>query len=329
MTKIAIIGAGISGLTLAHDLKSVAKVVCFEKSRGVGGRMATRRGGGFEFDHGTQFFKARNTLFQQWLESFKESGVVKDWPARFVEINQDTVCAERSWSNLDKHFVACPSMSALAKNLAKDIHIQANTKVEAIKKQRQWQLFDQAHSLLGEFDWVITTAPAPQSAALMPKEFAFHDHIKPSIMQSCFSLMLGFSQPLELSFDAALINGMDISWISVNSSKPDRPNNFTLLVNSTNKWATENFDAHIEQVKNHLIKQTKFVLDQDLENLTHIDCHGWRYANCAKQPSSLALVDNKQKLAACGDWCIHGRVEAAFLSAKQTALEIKQAIGRE
>ncbi len=52
--------------------------------------------------------------------------------------------------------------------------------------------------------------------------------------------MLGYEQPLELDFDAALVKGFDISWISVNSSKPSRDNNYTLLVHSTNKWAQEN-----------------------------------------------------------------------------------------
>ena len=61
MKKIAIIGAGISGLTLAHQLKAHADIVVFEKARGVGGRMSTRYGDQFEFDHAAQFFTARIT----------------------------------------------------------------------------------------------------------------------------------------------------------------------------------------------------------------------------------------------------------------------------
>jgi len=53
--KIAIIGTGISGITIAQNLKDFANVSLFEKSRGVGGRMASRRSGPYEFDHGAQF----------------------------------------------------------------------------------------------------------------------------------------------------------------------------------------------------------------------------------------------------------------------------------
>ena len=54
--NIAIIGAGISGLSLANMLKDIANVKVFEKSRGFGGRVATRYSEDFEFDHGAQFF---------------------------------------------------------------------------------------------------------------------------------------------------------------------------------------------------------------------------------------------------------------------------------
>lgn len=42
MRKIAIIGAGFSGLTLANLLHNKADVIVFEKSYAPGGRIATR-----------------------------------------------------------------------------------------------------------------------------------------------------------------------------------------------------------------------------------------------------------------------------------------------
>jgi renalase len=68
--KIAIIGAGISGITLAKELEDIAQVKIFEKSRGVGGRMSTRYVEDFAFDHGTQCFSARTKNFQKFLAPF-------------------------------------------------------------------------------------------------------------------------------------------------------------------------------------------------------------------------------------------------------------------
>jgi renalase len=43
MKKMAIIGSGLSGLTLAHLLKDCFEITLFEKARSPGGRLATRR----------------------------------------------------------------------------------------------------------------------------------------------------------------------------------------------------------------------------------------------------------------------------------------------
>ena len=91
MTKIAIIGAGLLGLTAAHDLKEHANVTLYEKSRGVGGRLATRRAEPFSFDHGAQFFKARSKAFVDFIDPMIQDGTVQRWDARFAEIEGSTL----------------------------------------------------------------------------------------------------------------------------------------------------------------------------------------------------------------------------------------------
>ena len=58
--NIAIIGAGMTGVVCARNLKDAGyETIIFEKSRGIGGRMATRRTSeGLQFDHGAQYITA-------------------------------------------------------------------------------------------------------------------------------------------------------------------------------------------------------------------------------------------------------------------------------
>ena len=133
-------------------------------------------------------------------------------------------------------------------------------------------------------------------------------------MTACFSLMLGFEAPLDIAFDAALIRNTDISWASVNSSKPDRDTPFSLLIHSTNAWAQEHIDEDRSKVLDHLCKTTSDILNIDVTQATHKDLHGWRYANISKQ-NHPPMIDKNLHIAACGDWCIQGRIEAAFSSA--------------
>jgi predicted NAD/FAD-dependent oxidoreductase len=87
VTTIAVVGAGLPGLVAARQLQAFADVTVFEKSRGAGGRMATRYAGEFKFDHGAQFFTARTTAFRDFLEPLLSEGVIADWPARFAELD--------------------------------------------------------------------------------------------------------------------------------------------------------------------------------------------------------------------------------------------------
>jgi renalase len=82
MTCVAVFGAGLSGLVFADTLGDAAQIKLFDKSRGYGGRMATRRYAAFQFDHGAQFFTARSKSFESFLEPCLAAGVVARWDAR-------------------------------------------------------------------------------------------------------------------------------------------------------------------------------------------------------------------------------------------------------
>ena len=72
--KIAIIGAGLSGLALASRLSDKFDITLFDKSHSVGGRMSTRRRDGYSFDHGAQYFSVKSDEFRAFLEPYMEKG---------------------------------------------------------------------------------------------------------------------------------------------------------------------------------------------------------------------------------------------------------------
>lgn len=313
MLKIAIIGAGIAGLTAARHLHHKADIQIFEKSWRAGGRM-TSRDKTYAFDHGAQHFYVKTRPFKDFLSPFIKQGIIQRWDARFAEFDRDAIIARRQWNADFPHYVAVPGMNDFARVLAQDLNIQYSSRVTGIQaKDQRWELKTEDKSL-GLFDWVILAIPAPQAMTIIPGCFKQIDQIRDKKMLACYSLMLGFKKPVELDFDAALIKHTDISWISVNSSKPGRPQDFTLLVHSTNLWAEHHLDMTTDSVKQHLIEEFKNITHQDISAADHINLHRWLYANINRQKGALALVDHEHRLAAIGDWCISGRVESAFTS---------------
>lgn len=319
MKKIAIIGAGISGLTLAHKLRDIVEVTILEKSRGVSGRMSTRYYGEFEFDHGAQYFTIKTSQFSQFIQPLIDANVVARWDAQFVELDRNKITRQNQWSAKYPHYIGIPRMNQVGKFLAQGINIKLQTHVQSLTKTKdsKWNLVDNKNRSLGLFDWVISTAPAKQTQELFPTYFVDYLQIQHIKMLGCYSLMLGFNKPLSLSWEAAVVNNADISWIAINSSKPGRPKSTSMLVQTTNIWADEHIDEDTEKVKQHIIRELSQVTEIDINDPVCFELHRWRYANIGKQDGDKYLIDETNQLAACGDWFIEGRVESAFISANE------------
>ncbi len=324
MTRVAVIGAGVSGLVAARELSKCSEVTVFEKSRGFGGRMATRYGAGYEFDHGAQFFTARSPEFQAFLEPLIAHGTVACWRARFAELHRNVVTAAGDWDDAYPHYVGAPRMNAIGAYLADGLAIRQNTTVAQLDHGADgWALADSEGNELGRFDWVVCAMPAAQTAALLPADSRLRRAAETVQMHACYSLMLGFDNALPLPWQAALVHRADISWISVNSSKPQRADRFTLVVHSTNAYADANLDVHLPSVQNHLLAEVSEVIGFDCGQASFGQLQRWRYANVDKQSGPACLVDSEKQLAGCGDWFQHGRVEAAFLSGVEAAKNLR------
>ncbi len=326
MKRIAIIGAGLSGLVAARQFDQRHEAVVFEKSRGVGGRIATRSADDWEFDHGAQFFTARSRRFRQFLKPAIRAGRVALWNATFAEFNGSDRTALRPWESHSPHYVGAPRMNALPQFLADGIDIRLKTTVAGLTGSGgRWRLHDASGLDLGEYDWVVSTAPAAQTAALLPPDSPLAVVARERRQSGCYALMLGFDVPLALEWHAALVKNAPISWISVNSSKPGRGSSFAIVVHSRNAWADEHMESDPRAVQEALLDAASQVLGLDASSARHIDLHRWRYANIDRQPV-VRQVDPERRLAACGDWFVRGRIEGAFTSAEALVAELNQLI---
>lgn len=322
MARIAIIGAGIAGLTAAHQLAAVHDICLFERADKAGGRMASRTVGDFVFDHGAQFFTAKSAAFQRFLAPYLNSGALVRWDAAFAEFSGPDITNRRQWDADFAHYVGAPDMNALPRSLAEPLNIRYGCNIEYIQRHGNiWQLFS-GQQLIGEFDWVISTLPAKQSAALFAKHTTLLGKLPENLMRPCYALMLGFIKPQDLDWQAAHVKQADISWMSVNSSKPGRNGSFSMLVLATNAWTRKNFQVDLNAAGDHLLSEVERIAGINRQDLLHQETKRWTYVNLPRQTAAKAYLDTAQQLATCGDWCIQGRVEAAFTSANWLARKL-------
>lgn len=323
MKKIAIIGAGLSGLSIAHLLKNHADITIFEKARGVGGRMSTRRAEPYYFDHGAQYFKAKTSEFKAFIQPLIKNGEIERWYPKCLKLDGNLPTKQQTWHSTQPYYVGIPGMNSVAKHLSKGQNVYLNTKIESLDHVEKWQLTDSQGQQYRNFDWVISTAPPEQSLDIFPESFKYYSHIKTIKMQPCFTLMLGFEENLPLDFEAAHVENSDLSWIAVNSHKPGRNSPFTLVIHSSEKYAQTHIDTDQKAVLKHLMDVASSLTNHNLHQAKYQAIHLWRYANSNKVENKLTGIDPNLKLAVCGDWCHGDKVENAFSASLMLANEMK------
>lgn len=123
--RVAVVGAGISGLTAASRLaRGGGAVTVYETGRGPGGRTSTRRAGpdgaGWQFDHGAQYFSAKDPAFRAIVEDWRAEGLVAEWTGVFGTVDATTGTFVREDPQETKErWVGTPSMNAIAKGLSR------------------------------------------------------------------------------------------------------------------------------------------------------------------------------------------------------------------
>jgi predicted NAD/FAD-dependent oxidoreductase len=289
--------------------------------------MATRYAGNFEFDHGVQFFTARTRAFRAFLEPMRERGVIAPWHACFAELSGIEPVATRRWGDTYPHYVGVPRMNAVCKWLAKDLDVRTETAITALTREDgHWRLSTDRPGIEHRCDWVVCTAPGAQTASLLPAESPLGNLCAGYTMQACFALLLGFARQQALPWQATRVRDADISWMSVNHSKPGRPIGYSLLVHSTNSWADDHLDDDPETIRAHLLREVAELTGIRAEDAAYKELHCWRHANISRQQGERFAIDPRNGLAAAGDWFVRGRVEGAYLSASALASRLRSVV---
>lgn len=317
---IAVVGAGIAGLTAARALQRAGhRVQVFDKSRSTGGRLCTRRGEDWQGDHGAQYFTARHPDFTAELQRWIDAGAIALWQPRLVVIGGE---AGHHLDPTVQRYVGAPRMGAPAKVLAEGLAIQTQATVSALHRQQGgWQLHTVEQGLWPAlFDSVVLAQPAAQAATLLTTAHSPLASLARSItMRGCWALMLRFEQPFECGFDAAFVNSGPLGWLARDSSKPGRAGLETWIAQATPAWS----EAHIETTPDAVLAALLPVFTAWTGATPDASsAHRWRYADCAAPATVGCVWSAEEQLGLCGDWLNGGRVEGAWLSGQQLAEQL-------
>jgi len=311
---LAIIGAGIAGLTAARKCHDRGlSVTVFDKGRSPGGRISSRYTDlNLRFDHGAQYFTVTDQRFEQQVGKWIEQGWGAEWTGRIVQLD----AGEITDTPQQKRFVGVPTMSAIATGLARELTVLCKTTINRITHASPgWMLQDDAGVIHGPFDSLILAIPALQAASLLANHPLGEDCKKFS-MEPCWTVMVAFEDRLPVSYDGAFVEHSPLGWIARNSSKPGRNNELDhWVLQATPKWSEQNLEANPDQVIQDLLEAFAGSTGRKIPKTNLAIAHRWRYARgTATDRQRCFLQLPETRLTVIGDWLFDGRIEGAFLS---------------
>lgn len=305
--QIAIVGAGVAGLAAGTRLAAAGhEVRLFDKAKGVGGRMATRRVtttlGDALFDYGAQYFTVRTAEFATCVNAWRQQGLVAPWLAAG-----------------DDAFVGTPSMNAPLRAMVSTLDTVWNTRVDAVEPHDGGWVIRGDGLAPQPFDVVIIAIPAEQTAALLaPVERQLADLAAAAVSAPCWTVMAAFESQVSAAGDILSEPREPIGWAARNCAKPGRTGLEAWVVQATPVWSIAHLEDDPAPVIDTLLAALADAVGGELPITVSVAAHRWRYARSASAGIDL-LWDSDRRIGVCGDWLYGPRVEYAWLSGYRLA----------
>ncbi|MEQ5788552.1 FAD-dependent oxidoreductase [Erythrobacter sp. NFXS35] len=306
-----VIGAGMAGLSCASVLaRSGASVTVLDKGRGPGGRMAARRaeigGQSIAFDHGAQYFTARDPAFKCAVAAWEAAGVAARWPA----------AGDEAW-------VGVPGMNAPVKAMAQALNVRWGVRAERLSRSGSgWRIETDGEVFAAAR--ALVAVPAEQAAVLLagaaPDLAALASDV---VSAPCWAVMVAFSEPLPFAADTIRSDTAPISWAARNSAKPGRSGAETWVIHASPARSREVLDLPKDAAAAALLADFFAAIGIAPVAPMHLDAHRWLYAMpqtpIGARAGEGARYDAQAAIGIAGDYLHSPRVEGAWLSGRALA----------
>jgi len=337
---IGIIGAGISGLIAGRELaKHGHDVTILEKSRGYGGRMATRYAGKEQetkLDHGLSYFTADSPEFQSFSAELLKKGLIKRWGAEFGFYDGIKLYEKNPNKEKKPTFTAVDGMNSIGKYLGRWVDVKTETLVGGLTyigshrtKKRSWMINLTAGNTF-EADAVIIATPAPQAYGLLQTSTDETNALK--IIREidevnyapCYTLMTGYGDREIPDWEGVLCNSGALQFISNEATKKSGGQECSLVTQATPGFTRHLYGKYGKDesvIKKELLNHLSGIVGGWASSPEWSQLHYWRYSRAQKVLNApyFELEMDDAPLALVGDYFDGNSVDSAFCSGYKLA----------
>lgn len=335
---VAVIGAGVAGLICAQQLRQAGySVVIIEKSRGAGGRLATRRLHDTRADHGARYLKAQGEMVEELIKIMCDRHLLQLWTNKLYQFGSEI-------SDINENlYVPSAGMNSIGKFLANNLEIWFSRRALSINAQdsKTWHISlestdENSHPQALIAKSIVVAIPAPQAVMLLattpnlPSDFI--NTLKSVNYQPCITVMAGYAPTREE--DLAKLNppwkamtftdDLNLAWIGLDSSKRENPQQPVFVIQSSATFAEKYLESpDLPAIGQQLLERASAYLMPWLATPEWLQVHRWRYAFPHHSLGISCLTANiSPPLVCAGDWCGENQIESALNSGVAAANSI-------
>ncbi len=351
---VAVIGAGLAGLTCAQQLRQAGyQVIVLEKSRGLGGRAATRRLLDTCADHGLRYLDEQGNRSQEFIDRLLSAGVITRWTE--VAHTLSTSGQIRADAAPSPRYIAPAGMSAIAKELAIDLDVRRNQRVGSIFPTRQgWKFTIEADQTIAApvvARSLVVAIPAPQALALLEPiadseafvDFEELEELKEMQLKlrsvqfdPCITAIAVYPAARLADLQAVVWKALTLErdpilkWIGLDSSKRPNATQPVLVLHSTAAFAGQVFDApDLRAIGQQMLDRAAQRLMPWFNAAELLQVHRWRYAFVRQFLTESCLISRVPlPIVCCGEWCGGQQVETALASGAAAAVQIETMLNK-
>jgi predicted NAD/FAD-dependent oxidoreductase len=302
-----------------------------EKSRGVGGRCATRRVHGQPVDHGIAFYHGGDPGFIEALEDVDESDRIEGWPRRIVGHGRS--CQPRAFDPRERRIAFASGVNAFPKRLASGLEIRCDAKVTGMAVEGRLIRLETSPGVPVDAPTVVLAIPAPQALALLPRDLVGYTELAPlrnllAMVGSvpCLTVLAGYSPEVEPpAWDIWYPEESDIiRLISHDSSKRRDDVHRVLVLQGLPAWSKDRFHEPDTAWSAEMLGDAAHLLGDWACHPVWTQSHRWRYAMISHGDEFvrpvLGRTDRGSRIGICGEaFAPGGGVQAAWRSGRDLA----------
>ncbi len=321
MIDFCVLGTGISGSTIANLLSKKYSIQIIDKAKGIGGRASNKKiGKSISFDHGLQYYSAKDIKFRRQLNYLIKKKILKFWEGNHIDftfknsLNSQKIIGVKGNNDFNKYLI---------KNIKKNLGQQI---INIKYKKAYWEITSEDRKFKSKC--IIITFPYDQTKKIA-KNYLNKSFLNLKVkMKPNITLLLKQVSKSKIPINSLRLDKRIISWIAnENSKKRFSSNNFFWTIQTNENYSQKIINKYKKKktyYSKQIIKDFSNILGLSNTDLKVIKIHGWKYSYNSKNSGKKCYWDKKLKIGICGDWFIGAKAESAWQSAHNLFSQIKK-----